>query len=76
MMASDGRCGGKPNFQGFSLALSVPDEAAAERLVRLVEEETAPAGRFTLSSWIPRGEQTAPVPRYEEPLQAAERVPR
>lgn len=32
VMASDGRCGGKPNFQGFSLALTVPDEAAAERL--------------------------------------------
>lgn len=32
VMASDGRCGGQPNFQGFSLALTVPDEAVAERL--------------------------------------------
>jgi PhnB protein len=32
VMASDGRCMGQPNFQGFSLALTVPNEAEAERL--------------------------------------------
>jgi PhnB protein len=32
LMASDGRCMGKPNFQGFSLSLTVPTEAEAERL--------------------------------------------
>ena len=32
LMASDGRCLGKPSFQGFSLSLSVPNEAEAERL--------------------------------------------
>ena len=32
VMASDGRCLGKPNFQGFSLSLSVPNDAEAERL--------------------------------------------
>jgi len=31
VMASDGSCTGKPNFQGFSLSITVPDEAAAER---------------------------------------------
>jgi len=31
VMASDGRCQGKPSFQGFSLSLSVPDDAEAER---------------------------------------------
>jgi PhnB protein len=31
IMASDGRCEGKPSFQGFALSLSVPDEAEAER---------------------------------------------
>ena len=31
LMASDGRCTGKSNFQGFSLSLSVADEAEAER---------------------------------------------
>jgi PhnB protein len=32
LMASDGRCLGKPNFQGFALTLSVPSDAEAERL--------------------------------------------
>jgi PhnB protein len=32
LMASDGRCLGKPNFQGFALTLSVPNESEAERL--------------------------------------------
>lgn len=32
VMASDGNCGGKPNFQGFSLSISVPDDAKAEQL--------------------------------------------
>ncbi len=31
VMASDGRCGGGPTFQGFSLSLTVADDAAAER---------------------------------------------
>jgi PhnB protein len=32
LMASDGRCEGKPSFQGFSLSLAVPNEVDAERL--------------------------------------------
>ena len=32
VMMSDGMCGGKPAFQGFSLSISPPDDAAAERL--------------------------------------------
>lgn len=32
VMASDGRCAGKPNFQGFALSLTVSTEAEAERL--------------------------------------------
>ncbi len=32
VMASDGRCEGKANFQGFALSLTVPDEATADRL--------------------------------------------
>ncbi len=31
VMASDGRCEAQPSFQGFSLSLSVPDEAEADR---------------------------------------------
>jgi PhnB protein len=32
IMASDGRCQGKPNFQGISLSLTVGDEREADRL--------------------------------------------
>jgi uncharacterized glyoxalase superfamily protein PhnB/uncharacterized protein YndB with AHSA1/START domain len=32
IMASDGRCTGKPSFQGFALSLILPDEAQADRL--------------------------------------------
>ena len=66
---------------GVDLSHLPGPEAAAERLVRLVEEETAPAGRFILSSWTPRGDRSGPVPGHEEApegraeaLQPAERV--
>ena len=32
VMASDGSCAGKPNFQGFSLSLTVKDGAEADRV--------------------------------------------
>ena len=32
VMASDGNCSGKPNFQGFSLTLDAADAAEAQRL--------------------------------------------
>jgi PhnB protein len=32
VMASDGRCEGRPNFQGFALSLATSTEAEAERL--------------------------------------------
>ena len=32
VMASDGRCGGAPSFQGFALSLTVSNESEAERL--------------------------------------------
>ena len=32
VMASDGRCGGKPHFDGFALSLGVATEAEADRL--------------------------------------------
>ena len=36
VMASDGECGGSPSFHGFSLSLTVPNEAEAERLFAAV----------------------------------------
>ena len=38
VMASDGNCGGKANFQGFSLALSVRDVPEAKRLFAALGE--------------------------------------
>ena len=32
VLASDGRCEGRPSFQGFSLSLTVPNDAEAEGL--------------------------------------------
>lgn len=32
VMASDGFCGGKPSFQGFSLSVTAPNEAEARRM--------------------------------------------
>ncbi len=32
VMASDGHCAGRPSFQGFSLSISVPSGAEADRL--------------------------------------------
>jgi len=38
LMTSDGRCQGKPAFEGFSLSLTVPDETEAERLFAALAE--------------------------------------
>src|SRR3546814_17046607 len=32
IMASDGFCAGKPDFQGFSLSLNAPDETTAQQM--------------------------------------------
>jgi PhnB protein len=38
VFASDGRCQGRPSFQGFSLSLTVPDDATAKRLFAALAE--------------------------------------
>lgn len=38
VMASDGMCTGKPNFQGFALSLPVRDEAEADRRFNALKE--------------------------------------
>ncbi len=38
IMASDGQCAGSPTFDGFSLSLSVTDEAEAERIYAALSE--------------------------------------
>ena len=38
IMASDGRCGGKANFQGVSFALSVKSDAEADQYFKALAE--------------------------------------
>jgi PhnB protein len=38
LMASDGKCEGKPSFEGFSLSFTVPTEAEADRLFAALAE--------------------------------------
>jgi PhnB protein len=38
VLASDGRCQGRPSFEGFALSLTAPDEAEAERLFGALAE--------------------------------------
>jgi PhnB protein len=38
VMASDGRCQGRPSFSGFSLSLTAADEADADRLFAALAE--------------------------------------
>jgi PhnB protein len=38
VMASDGRCEGKPTFQGFALSLSVKEEVDADRVFNALSE--------------------------------------
>jgi PhnB protein len=38
VMASDGRCGGAPSFQGFALSLSMKTEAEAEKIFAALGE--------------------------------------
>jgi PhnB protein len=38
VLASDGRCSGKPQFEGFGLSLTVADEAQADRYFNALAE--------------------------------------
>jgi PhnB protein len=38
VLASDGHCEGRPTFQGFSLSLTAPNDAEAERLFAALAE--------------------------------------
>jgi PhnB protein len=41
VLASDGQCHGKPNFDGFGLSLFAPSESEAERLFGALSEDGA-----------------------------------
>lgn len=54
LMASDGRCLGKPDFQGFSLSLLVQTEAEAERLFAALGDGGQVQMPLAKTFWSPR----------------------
>jgi PhnB protein len=54
VLASDGRCSGKPQFEGFSLSLTVADEAQADRLFNALAEGGEVRAPLTKTFFSPR----------------------
>jgi PhnB protein len=53
VLASDGQCGGKPNFQGFSLSLHAANEAEAQRLFASLSDGGQVQMPLTKTFWSP-----------------------
>lgn len=54
LMASDGMCDGKPNFEGFSLSIVVPDEASAERVFAALSDGGLVTMPLDKTFWAPK----------------------
>ncbi|MDO8787908.1 MAG: VOC family protein [Sulfuritalea sp.] len=54
IMASDGMCQGKPNFQGFSLALNVAGEAEVDRIFNALAKGGEVRMPLAKTFWSPR----------------------
>lgn len=54
LMASDGRCEGEQKFEGFSLSLTVPDEAAADRAFAALSEGGTVTMPLMTTFWAPK----------------------
>ena len=54
LMASDGGCGGKPNFGGFSVSLTVPDAETADRYFAAMAEGGEVMMPLGETFWSPR----------------------
>jgi len=54
LMASDGRCEGLPNFQGFSLSVAVPNEAEADRVFAALADGGQVQMPLAKTFWSPR----------------------
>ena len=59
VMASDGRCGGQPSFQGFALSLTVSTEAEADRLFGAIADGGQVIMPLTTTFFSPRFGMTA-----------------
>jgi PhnB protein len=53
-MASDGRCTGQTQFQGFSLSLTVANEAEAERMFAALGDGGQVQMPLSKTFWSPR----------------------
>jgi len=51
LMASDGMCDGAPSFEGFSLAINVPNDAEAERTFSALSEGGKVTAPLTKTFW-------------------------
>jgi len=54
VMASDGHCTGQTNFQGFSLSLTVPNDAEADRKFAALADGGQVQMPLTKTFWSPR----------------------
>ena len=54
LMASDGQCEGLANFESFSLSLTVPDEAEAERFFTALSEGGLVTMPLEKTFWSPK----------------------
>lgn len=54
ILASDGRCMGKPNFQGFALSLTVANEAEADRVFKSLSDGGQVQMAMTKTFFSPR----------------------
>ena len=54
LMASDGMCDGKANFDGFSLSITVTDEAEAERVFAALGEGGLVTMPLEKTFWAPK----------------------
>ena len=54
LMASDGMCDGNPNFEGFSLSVTAPDETEAERVFAALSEGGLVSMPLEKTFWTPK----------------------
>jgi len=54
LMASDGRCDGPPTFEGFSLSITVPDEAEADRVFEALSQGGLVTMPMEKTFWAPK----------------------
>ena len=54
LMASDGRCEGETNFEGFSLSVAVADEEEAERVFAALSEDGLVTMKLEKTFWAPK----------------------